>query len=188
MEYTYIGSGHFITCCPGRCRPDNFQCNLWRKHYIDVIMGLTIVYSFIQTQIKENIKTPRHWPLCGEFTGDRWIPRTNGQLHEKCVHLMTSSCFVKITFSFQCTPLIWLDRKHPIAHPQEQGIGCYSAPSIYRGHFFKFHHCNCCAVCTGVSYITAIYRESIVYLFVTGEWVYSPHFSSSRSSRYWTVL
>ena len=33
----------------------------------------------IQAQIKENIKTPRHWPLCGEFTGDRWIPRTNGQ-------------------------------------------------------------------------------------------------------------
>ena len=23
--------------------------------------------SFIQTQIKENIKAPRHWPLCGEF-------------------------------------------------------------------------------------------------------------------------
>ena len=57
-------------------------------NYHDVIMGaiasqitsLTIVYSiFIQTQIKENIKAPRHWPLCGEFTGDRWIPRTNGQ-------------------------------------------------------------------------------------------------------------
>ena len=30
-------------------------------------------------QIKENIKAPRYWPLCGEFTGDRWIPRTKGQ-------------------------------------------------------------------------------------------------------------
>ena len=29
---------------------------------------------FIQAQIKENIKAPRHWPLCEEFTGDRWIP------------------------------------------------------------------------------------------------------------------
>ena len=57
-------------------------------HYSDVIMGemafqitsLTIVYStFIQAQIKENVKTLRHWPLCGEFTGDRWIPRTHGQ-------------------------------------------------------------------------------------------------------------
>ena len=34
---------------------------------------------FIRAQIKEDIKAPRHWPLCGEFTGDRWIPRTNGQ-------------------------------------------------------------------------------------------------------------
>ena len=25
--------------------------------------------SFIQAQIKENIKAPRHWPLCREFTG-----------------------------------------------------------------------------------------------------------------------
>ena len=57
-------------------------------HYIDVIMGtmaspitsVTIVYStVIQAQIKENIKALRHWPLSGKFTGDRWIPRTNGQ-------------------------------------------------------------------------------------------------------------
>ena len=58
-------------------------------HYNDVIMSamasqitsLTIVYStvYIQAHIKENIKAPRHWPLCVEFTGDRWIPRTKGQ-------------------------------------------------------------------------------------------------------------
>ena len=28
----------------------------------------------IQTQIKENIKAPRHWPLCGEFTGTGEFP------------------------------------------------------------------------------------------------------------------
>ena len=45
------------------------------------ITSLTIVYLTVYSaqQIKENIKAPRHWPLCGEFTGDRWIPRTNGQ-------------------------------------------------------------------------------------------------------------
>ena len=32
---------------------------------------------FIQAQIKENIKVLRHWPLSGEFTGDRLIPRTS---------------------------------------------------------------------------------------------------------------
>ena len=49
---------------------------------------------FIQTQIKENIKAPRHWPLCGEFTEDRWIPHTNGQQRGKCFHLMTSCHFL----------------------------------------------------------------------------------------------
>ena len=42
--------------------------------------------------IKDNIKAPRHWPLWGEFTGDRWIPRTKGQKRGKWFHLMTSSC------------------------------------------------------------------------------------------------
>ena len=36
-------------------------------------------HSLLNRLFKENIKDPRHWPLCGEFTGDRWIPRTNGQ-------------------------------------------------------------------------------------------------------------
>ena len=57
-----------------------------RLHYNGVKMGamasqitsLTIVYSTDYSG-KENIKAPRHWPLCGEFTGERWIPRTNGQ-------------------------------------------------------------------------------------------------------------
>ena len=31
---------------------------------------------FIQAQMRENIEAPRHWTSCGEFTGDRWIPRT----------------------------------------------------------------------------------------------------------------
>ena len=58
-------------------------------HYCDVIMGavasqivsFTIVYSTVYSDAdkKQNIKAPRHWPLCGELTGDRWIPRTNGQ-------------------------------------------------------------------------------------------------------------
>ena len=44
------------------------------------ITDLPIVYlAVIQVQIKENIKVPRHWPLCVEFTDDRWIPRTHDQ-------------------------------------------------------------------------------------------------------------
>ena len=49
--------------------------------------------SFIQAQIIENIKAPRYWPLCGEFTGDpqKW-PVTR-----KCFHLMTSWFFPKFS-------------------------------------------------------------------------------------------
>ena len=36
-----------------------------------LITNLNIAYSFVQAQIKENIKAPRHWPLWGKFTGDR---------------------------------------------------------------------------------------------------------------------
>ena len=50
---------------------------------------------FIQVQIKENIKAPRHWPLCGEFTGDRWIPRTKDRFRGKCFHLMTLSWLLR---------------------------------------------------------------------------------------------
>ena len=35
------------------------------------ITSLAIVYStFIRAQIKVNIRDSRHWPLCGEFTGE----------------------------------------------------------------------------------------------------------------------
>ena len=56
--------------------------------YSDVIMSamasqITSVsifaQLFVQTQIKENTKAPRQWPLCGKFAGDRGIPRPNGQ-------------------------------------------------------------------------------------------------------------
>ena len=53
-------------------------------HYNDVIMTTMasqkspalrlLTQSFIQAQIKENIKAVRHWPLCGEFTGTGEFP------------------------------------------------------------------------------------------------------------------
>ena len=52
------------------------------------ISSLTIFYSAIYLGAdKKNIKVTG---LC-EVTGDRWIPRTQGQLLGKCFHLMTSS-------------------------------------------------------------------------------------------------
>ena len=65
-----------------------------KDHYNDVIMvtiaskinSLTIVYTTVYSgadqrkhQSVTSASHPRHWPLCGEFTSDRWILRTNGQ-------------------------------------------------------------------------------------------------------------
>ena len=62
--------------------------------------------------------------LCeGKFTGDRWIPRTKGQWHGKCFHLMTSSWkWDSIILGFQrydcstdlaiCIETVWLSVKH----------------------------------------------------------------------------
>ena len=59
----------------------------WLSHYSDIVMsamasqitGVSIVCSTVPEQIKENIKAPRHWPVSGQSTGDRWFPsqRTN---------------------------------------------------------------------------------------------------------------
>ena len=53
-------------------------------------MSLLFAQLLVQVQIIENVKALRHWPLCGKFTGDRWISRTKGQQRGKCFHLMTS--------------------------------------------------------------------------------------------------
>ena len=40
-----------------------------------LITSLTLfTQPFIRVQIKENIKAPRHWPLCWEFTGSGEFP------------------------------------------------------------------------------------------------------------------
>ena len=80
---------------------------------------------FIQAQIKENTKAPRHWPLCGEFTCDWWIPLTNGQWRGKWFRLMTSSCKDEIPWKEAAYPsvftmtFIW--HKQMISTSEEQG-------------------------------------------------------------------
>ena len=51
----------------------------WQEQSVSEICMWYRVILVDRAQIKENTKAPRHWPLCVEFTGDRWIPRTNGQ-------------------------------------------------------------------------------------------------------------
>ena len=48
----------------------------WARWLLKSPASRLFTQPFIQAQIKENTKAPRHWPLWGEFTGTRWIPRT----------------------------------------------------------------------------------------------------------------
>ena len=68
--------------------------SLWARWRLKSQASRLLAQSFVQAQIKENVKAPRHWPLWGESTGDRWIPLTKGQWHGKYFHSMTSSCSV----------------------------------------------------------------------------------------------
>ena len=67
--------------------------SLWTRWCLYSPASRLFTQPYVQAQIKENIKAPRHWPLWREFTSDQWIPRTKGQWREKCFHLMTSSCY-----------------------------------------------------------------------------------------------
>ena len=66
----------------------------WVRWCLKSPAACLFIQPFTHAQITENIKALHHWPLCREFTGDRWIPRTKDQLRGKCFHLITSSCFV----------------------------------------------------------------------------------------------
>ena len=56
------------------------------------VLALQWRHNECDAQIQESIKAPRDRPLCGDFIGYRWIPRTQGQYHGKSFHLMTPSC------------------------------------------------------------------------------------------------
>ena len=62
-----------------------------RPHYHDVIMS-TMASESPASRLFTEPFTPRHWPVFGEFTGDRRFYHTKGEWRGKCFHLMTSSC------------------------------------------------------------------------------------------------
>ena len=90
------------------------------EHYSDVIMGarasqitsLTIVYSTVNTGAdQKNIKAQRHWPLCGEFTGDQWISRITDefptQMSSNMENISIWWCHHEIAIAKLCHKVIW---------------------------------------------------------------------------------
>ena len=63
-------------------RNANYHCYItvtsqWDQWRLKSLASQWFAQPFIQVQIKENIKVPRHWPLWVGSTGDQWIPVTN---------------------------------------------------------------------------------------------------------------
>ena len=51
--------------------PENITgTSYWARLCLKSSASRLFIQSFIQTQIKENIKAPRYWPMLGEFTGE----------------------------------------------------------------------------------------------------------------------
>ena len=51
----------------------------WAQWRLKSTASRLFAQPFVQVRLKENIRVPRHWPWWGEFTDDRWTPRTKGQ-------------------------------------------------------------------------------------------------------------
>ena len=81
-------------------KPDHYNDGIVSA-MVSQITGVSIVCPSAGSGVdkKKHTKAPRHWHLCEEFTGDRWISHTNGKEREKCFHLITSSC-IWIVYQF----------------------------------------------------------------------------------------
>ena len=65
----------FILFCP----LDITVTSKWARQRLKSPASRLFTQPFIQAQIKGDIKALRHWPLWGEFSGDRWIACTKGK-------------------------------------------------------------------------------------------------------------
>ena len=64
---------------PARAAVNTTVTSQWARWRLKSPTSRLFTQAFIQAQMKESIEVPRHWPLWGEFTNDRWIPRTKDQ-------------------------------------------------------------------------------------------------------------
>ena len=75
VMHVFIRHCSFPIC--SHIHPISFEAG-WNNSYSAKMYAKHLIFketqSFIQTQIKENINAPRHWPLCGEFTGTGEFP------------------------------------------------------------------------------------------------------------------
>ena len=154
-----------------------------------------------KVQIKENIKIPRHWPLCREFTSDQWIPRTNGQLRGKCFHLMTSSWIMlyAVLFSQLCQRILMSTAKAPTSTLVAESTSSYQSPlrfeapetSKFKCRALQFERMeNCWAHSSLIIAYCTIFLSCFEYLdkmwrCILTHWGWVMHICFSKLGHHW---
>ena len=83
----------------------------WPRWRLKSPASRSYTQSFIRAQIKENIKAPRNWPLCGEFAGTGEFPAQRASnaenvsiwwrhhvLFDMCVLIMAIQCVTHVSW------------------------------------------------------------------------------------------
>ena len=76
----------------------------WRHNGLDSVSNDQPHHCLLSRLFGRRSKETSKRRVTGLCVGDRWIPRTNGQLRGKCFHLMTSSWFVAISTLLRVHP------------------------------------------------------------------------------------
>ena len=92
-ELCYLGSHIFRFDDDNNMKYTSFHNHL---KMIKSPASRSFTQPFIQTQIKENTKALRHWPLCGEFTGAGEFPAQRVSYAENVsIWWLDHVCFIK---------------------------------------------------------------------------------------------
>ena len=108
------------------------------NHSIDVIMttmasqitSLTVVYSIVYSDADQRKhQSSASLVLVWGIHRDRWIPRTKGQLREKCFHLMTSSLYLSL-FTTKSMLALWAHGQDRTYYSDKSNLG---NPEVNKG-------------------------------------------------------
>ena len=145
------------------------------------ITSLTTVYSIVYSDADQRKhQSSASLAFVREFTGDRWILRTNGQLRGKCFHLMTSSW---------CNPERYHSKVLVSNHKAQQSIGiilgislCCLSPNF--AELQVQYHYGDVIMSTIASQITSL---TIVYSTVYSDADQRKHQSSASLAFVWGI-
>ena len=101
----------------------------------------------IRRRSKKTSRLPVTGPLWGEFTGDRWIPRTKGRLGGKCFHLMTSSLYARDDIRYGCVSSRYVRHHHHLTLTSVSWFSSVKDTTAIRHNCLFSHACQIITIC-----------------------------------------